>query len=1006
MNNKHVRLLSQFEQNEIYGLPKFTPSQQNKYFALSVEEKELVERKQKLSIKLNLILQLGYFKRKKCFFNFKLKDVKQDLVFIHQQYYPELPLKKITLPTIERNRSNQNEIMQLFSYQKITVVRLNKMISSLVRLESEPLKILEQLLMQFQRKKLLLPYYSVLQRQIGSALLTEETRLHKVLKRQVEAKQQHILKGLLSTDDDRQSKLQLLKRDPKNFSYGEIGQHIAQCEQYYDLHELARTVVPKLKLSPSKINYYASLVEYYNVHELKALNLSTTNLYLLCYLFQRYQLILDHLILAFSTYINRFKKEAIEYAKTQLANKVILVKNLIPKSAKLLRLYNDEDLYDLYFKQISQQAHEILSRDDITDVSALLEGEILDAEQYHWEYYDTKYNTISKNLLRLIKVIPFEASSSHASLLAAMTYLMTPREEQKTIVPLAFLPKLKRTYIVDKDGNVNKKRYETAVYLELYSRLDKTVFYCNQSKSYQDFDNMVKVKLDWDDELSRKKIIKALGIDELSKPIETLLDDYEAENIELFEQVNDNIITGKNSSVQFFKLNDDYEWSLAKLKRQNEFNHKFYDSIADVDVNKVLTFVDAKSKCLQAFMPLKHYQSKSSLNKIVLKACVIANGLGYGTYQMSKLCNISYKQMYRTEKSRVRVDNLKAANDKIVQSYMNLSVVKHYNVADNIFWANADGQKYKTAYDVFGARHSPKYFGLGKGVVSYSSIMNNIAISSKILSPNEHESHHLTEMVRYQDENAIDIDRIATDTEGSNAVNFVFLNAMGVDFTPCYRNLKKRMYALASFKPHRSYQHDHYVVRPAKTVNKQLIISEWENIKPIIAAVLTGNVDQNLIIKRLSSRKNKTKTKEALWAFNDILLTRYLLRYIDDLEYRHGVRKTLNRGEAYHQLKRKVLHAIGGKMRGGSDREIAVWDECARLIANSVIFYNAFLLSTLMEQKEAEGDKNAVSFLQQISPIACQHINFAGLFNFTDGEDGLNIEAVLKGLLEIFNKNR
>lgn len=1004
MNTKHVRLLSQYEQDKIYSLPIFTKSQQEKYFSLSAQELQLLEQKHKLSVKLDFILQLGYFKNKQQFFKFKINHVKNDLNYIHKKYYPDVPLKKIALPCIERNRANRNEIMRLFSYQKVTIIKLQKTVLNLVKLESEPVKVLEQLIKQLQGKKLLLPYYSVLQRQIGSALLLEERRLHTTLDRQLTSSQNKVLQSLLTESDERQSKLQSIKRDPKNFSYSEIGQHIEQCEQYYDIYTLARTVVAKLKLSPNNIEYYGSLVDYYNVFELKSLKPSTANLYLLCYIFHRYQLILDHLILTFCFYVKRYKKEAIEHAKTSLAKKVISVKNLIPESAKLLRLYNDETLYEQYFKQISEQAHEILSRDDITNISALLEGKILDVEQFHWEYYEEKYNTISKNLLRLIKSIPFEASSTHKSLLAAITYLTTPAKERKSVAPVAFLPKLMRPYVVNEDDTVISKRYEVAVYLELHNKLDNGAFYCNRSKSYRDFDDMVKVDLDWDNERARNKIIKMLDIDELSKPIDKILDEHEAENIAQYENVNDKIISGRNASVQFSKLNNDYDWTLAKLKKQSEFNHSFYDGMPNVDVSRVLTFVDNQSKCLPEFVPLKNYQSKSQLNKINVKACLIANGLGYGIYQMSKLCNISYKLLYRTEKSRVRVENLKSANDKIVQSYMKLSVVEYYNIADNIFWANADGQKFKTAYDVFGARHSPKYFGLGKGIVSYSSIMNNIAISSKVLSPNEHESHHLVDIVRHNDDHAVDIDRIATDTEGSNAVNFVFLNAMGVDFTPCYRSLKKRTNALVSFKPYQSYQHDDYVIRPTKTVDRQLIISEWENIKPIIAAVLTGNVDQDLIIKRLSSRKNKTKTKKALWAFNDILLTRYLLRYIDDLEYRHGVRKTLNRGEAYHQIKRKVLHAIGGKMRGGSDREIAVWDECARLIANSVIFYNAYLLSALIKYKETEGDKKAVAFLRQISPIACQHINFAGLFNFTDGDEELDIEGVLEWVQKIFNK--
>jgi len=81
--------------------------------------------------------------------------------------------------------------------------------------------------------------------------------------------------------------------------------------------------------------------------------------------------------------------------------------------------------------------------------------------------------------------------------------------------------------------------------------------------------------------------------------------------------------------------------------------------------------------------------------------------------------------------------------------------------------------------------------------------------------------------------------------------------------------------------------------------------------------------------------------------------------------------------------------------------EINVWNECGRLIANAIIFYNAYLLSALMEQKEAEGDMEAVEFIRKLSPIACQHINFNGLFLFNSGEEGIDVDATLELLDKI-----
>jgi hypothetical protein len=59
------------------------------------------------------------------------------------------------------------------------------------------------------------------------------------------------------------------------------------------------------------------------------------------------------------------------------------------------------------------------------------------------------------------------------------------------------------------------------------------------------------------------------------------------------------------------------------------------------------------------------------------------------------------------------------------------------------------------------------------------------------------------------------------------------------------------------------------------------------------------------------------------------------------------------------------------------------------------------MLSALMEQKEAEGDMAAVEFIRKLSPIACQHINFSGLYEFKSGEEEIDMGATLKLLDKI-----
>lgn len=63
---------------------------------------------------------------------------------------------------------------------------------------------------------------------------------------------------------------------------------------------LAKSLLPRLNLSQQNVQYYASLVDYYDVYDLrKELKSEQTYLYLLCYLSQRYLHLNDNLMDAF-----------------------------------------------------------------------------------------------------------------------------------------------------------------------------------------------------------------------------------------------------------------------------------------------------------------------------------------------------------------------------------------------------------------------------------------------------------------------------------------------------------------------------------------------------------------------------------------------------------------------------------------------------------------------------------------------------------------------------------
>ncbi|RPJ79135.1 MAG: hypothetical protein EHM20_02185 [Alphaproteobacteria bacterium] len=175
-------------------------------------------------------------------------------------------------------------------------------------------------------------------------------------------------------------------------------------------------------------------------------------------------------------------------------------------------------------------------------------------------------------------------------------------------------------------------------------------------------------------------------------------------------------------------------------------------------------------------------------------------------------------------------------------------------------------------------------------------------------------------------------------------------------------------------------------------------IDEWENIQRIVVSLAFKSTTQATIIRKLSSYHRKNKTKRALWEYDNIIKTLYVLDYIDSLEFRQNIQKALNRGEAYHQLRRAISFAHFGKFRVKTEMEQQMWNECSRLIANCIIFYNAYILSGLLEHTDRFKQCEDGNLIKKVSPVAWQHINLYGQYEFHTDQSLINIEEIIDEL--------
>ena len=370
-------------------------------------------------------------------------------------------------------------------------------------------------------------------------------------------------------------------------------------------------------------------------------------------------------------------------------------------------------------------------------------------------------------------------------------------------------------------------------------------------------------------------------------------------------------------------------------------------------------------------------------------ACLVAMGTNMGLWKMAEVSGLDHSCLMGTARNYLRLETLRVANDAITNAISALPAFHLYDIQD-VMHSSSDGQRMETQIDTINARHSPKYFGLQKGVSSYTLVANHVPINAKIIGTHEHESHYVFDLL-YNNTSDIKPERHSTDTHGTNQVNFWILHAFGYQFAPRYRDLHKKMGTMIGFQ--QPSQYEDLLIKPSRKAYDELIEKEWPNIQRIMASLAEKDTTQATIVRKLSSYTRQNQTKKALWELENICRTLYILDFIDDVTLRQCVQKALNRGEAYHRFRRAVAYVNGGKFRVKTETEQQLWNECSRLITNAVIYYNMLLLSRVYEQKQAAGDHEAMAIIKGISPVAWQHINLFGSFEFSLAGSKIDIDA-------------
>jgi Domain of unknown function (DUF4158) len=295
--DKHLTIVSEAERSALYGLPDFDEFQRAEYFALTPEERSLALQQTGFPERMACMLQIGYFKAKQAFFHFRLAEApREDIDFLMRRYFPGQSFRPQSIQRVAYFLQRK-EILRLFGYRfwsREFLPQLEARAAQMVMRDVTPAFVLTELIALLRQERIVRPGYNTLQAVISEALTAERRRLSEVVEKMLDDEAKAALEELLVREETLPALAQI-KQDAKNFGYRMMALEREKRSALAPLYRVAKEALPKLNISQQNVDYYASLVIYYSIYDLRRLKAEQTHLYLLCYAWQRYRQFSDNL---------------------------------------------------------------------------------------------------------------------------------------------------------------------------------------------------------------------------------------------------------------------------------------------------------------------------------------------------------------------------------------------------------------------------------------------------------------------------------------------------------------------------------------------------------------------------------------------------------------------------------------------------------------------------------------------------------------------------------------
>lgn len=768
-----------------------------------------------------------------------------------------------------------------------------------------------------------------------------------------------------------------------------IRENIAHLKYLKNKYEQVLMVLQALDLSPSFTEELALQVMRSRSFQVK--HWKNRNLYLLCFIEYQYFHLSDILT---QTFINAVEQNV------NLCEKTYKQKRHMEGEATLTQLVPILESYLLEGELIEQMQNIVLGlnhtqeqklkvlatglREKVTEDFIKLLPSVRDL--YHQSsrqikdegYFEQIAAGSQKMQAKVGDILRYISFSGEKHLQEAIDFYQKKDGNISGNVPTSFLKPNERKAVLDNQGKIKISLYKSLLARHLSKGLKNGTVYVKTSHEFKAIDTYLIDGKTWQEQ--KNSLLERANLRHLES-WQTVKEILEKRLTKCFKTTFDKINNGENLWVSKRKNNtllfkvptkETSEQELPNLYPQDRFITLFE---AMQTVNQVCKFTNS----LTSFR-LQNIQIPSG--ERLFFAALMAYGCNLGLERMAKTTkNILESSLESTAKNHLSSTNLQKANDSIIAVIDRMMIHKLYKKQANITHTSSDGQKFNVMLDSIHANYSYKYFGKEKGITIYSFISDAHQVFHGLaFSASDREAWYVINGLMHND--IVDSDIHSTDSHGSTDIIFAITYLLGIDFQPRIKEFHlMKLHGIAGMKI--EAQQD-YVINAGANINTQIIEDQWDNILKLITSIKLKHTVPSQILKRLNSYALQNPLYQALKELGKVVRTIFLLRYMDDEEMRKYIHQQLVKGESFNTLGAAINYGNSGKIIYGNKEELLIMEGSKRLLENVVICWNYLYLTRSIVKASPAERKEILKSIPDISPVAWEHFNFHGVFDFDE----------------------